>query len=87
MTPPKKPSQDRRRRPPDAPARSGRHTEDRVLGWRSATRAVALAMAIAAEPAWLGGEWVALVGSAIMFLIALGATPSDLVEVLRTRRP
>ncbi len=52
--------------------------------WVSFVRIAALAMAIAAEPSWAAGQWVALVGSSAMQSIALGITPDALIRAMRS---
>lgn len=40
-------------------------------------------MAMAAEPAWLSGNAVALAGSVIFFAVALGAGPTALLRLTK----
>ncbi len=50
--------------------------------WMWLVRAIALVTAVAAAPAWISGQWVALVGSVAMFLLAEGSSPVDLFAKL-----
>ena len=54
---------------------------------KDGTVPVALGMAVAAEPAWLSGQWLALVGSIAMLLFAIGSTPADVAGTLRELLP
>jgi len=47
-------------------------------------RVAALGMAIAAEPSWAAGQWVALVGSTAMLSIALGISPDVVMRAARS---
>lgn len=49
-------------------------------------RAIALAMAVAAEPAWTSGQWVALLGSLGLVFFAAGASPAEIVRFVRLLR-
>jgi len=77
---------DRSRRPHQAPRRR-RRAPGAGAGpgfWMALIRAAALGMAVAAEPSWAAGEWVALVGATAMLGIALGLSPDT---VMRSARP
>jgi hypothetical protein len=72
-------------RPPVVRIRAG-GLNPASMGSRSA-RAIALVMAIAAEPSWSNGQWVALIGSTVMLCLALGTSPAELVRLIRSGRP
>ncbi len=54
--------------------------------WMALVRAAALGMAVAAEPSWAAGQWVALAGSTAMLGIALGLSPDTLRRSARPDR-
>jgi hypothetical protein len=49
-------------------------------------RVAAFGMSVAAEPAWLAGSVVALIGSVVFFAIALGGRPEAILRVVRGLR-
>jgi hypothetical protein len=67
---------------------SGRRSDAVDAEWRVivsdlVVRCVALGMAVAAEPAWLAGQWIALIGSIAMMFIASGSTPAAVARTVR----
>jgi|BarGraNGADG00212_1021973.scaffolds.fasta_scaffold02980_3 hypothetical protein len=79
---------DKSRRPHRAPRRR-RRTPGAGAGpgfWMALVRAAALGMAVAAEPSWAAGQWVALVGATAMLGIALGLSPDTVMPSARPDR-
>jgi hypothetical protein len=76
------PTKKRRNASQHATGRASSFRDPRIVG-SAVVKGVALGMAVAAEPAWISGEWIALVGSIAMMFIATGSTPADVAKTVR----